>query len=141
MEEDERQLRPDVRFTLDKIRVNEGEDYNLEEEQDGFVCHDCGWRSLTLPLNTDFSDNFTNDMCPECGAEEVENTLSSHISQITAIYNSVAVYDGFVPYQYLCDQFDPPQDRLDEAINHLITNREAYVVFEDGSPLVHITRE
>lgn len=134
-------LRPDVLFTINSQKLRESEDYDLEEEEDGFHCHECGWRSLSLPMGSD-SDNIMDAVCPECGAEGVENKLSTHVDEIKEIFEHADVDDTeFIPYSQFKENFDPPQARLDEALNHLATNESAYVVFEDGEALINISRE
>lgn len=133
-------LRPDLLYTMTRQRVHEDDEYDLEEEDDGFHCHNCGWRGVTLPMTED-SDDILKSICPECREEGVENKLSTHLDEIIDIHSSVDVDDGFVPYSHLANRFGPPQDRLDEALNHLITRDDAYVVFEDGTAQVHIDRD
>lgn len=131
-------MRPDILFTINNQMTVEPEGYDLEEEQDGFHCHECGWRSLTLPMGSD-SDNIMSAVCPECGEEGVENKLGTHCDEIQGIFeDSYADEDEFITYSYLAERFSAPQDRLDEALNHLITNRDVYVVFVDGEAQVNI---
>lgn len=140
MSASEESMRPDVLYTITTQRKRRDEDYDLEEEDDGFHCHECGWRSLSLPMNSD-SDNIMDSVCPECGAEGVENKLGSHIEEIEEIYEGVDVEDGFVPYSHFANHFEPPQARLDEALNHLLTRDDAWIVFEDGEAQINITRD
>lgn len=130
---------PDVLYTITK-QDRRREDYDLETEDLGFHCHECGWRNPTLPMNHD-SDNILDSVCPECGSKGVENKLTSHIDEIIDIISREYVKeDEFVPYSYLREQFEPPQARLDEALNHLLSRNDAYVVFDGGRPLISVTR-
>lgn len=136
----ERKLRPDVYFTIDKTRKHRDEDYDLIENDDGFHCHDCGWRSLSLPLESMNDAGF--DACPECGSKGVENKLTTHIEEVRTIFEEANLFkDEFVPYSHFAEEFEPPQDRLNEALNHLLTRDRAYVVFDKGETYIHITGE
>lgn len=137
-ETEEFQMRPDVLFTINNQIIVKPKDYDLEEEEDGFYCHECGWRSLTLPMNSD-SDNIMAAVCPECGEEGVENKLRTHCDEIQEIFaESYADEEEFVPYSYIAERFSAPQDRLDEALNHMLTNQDGYVVFDNGEAQINI---
>lgn len=129
------QLRPDVGYTI-KRTMSLGEDYDLEEEDDGFHCRDCDWRGVSVKVDLD--DDDLKSVCPNCGGTDVENKLSTHIEEIERIYSTVDTEDGFVPYSYFKKLFEPPKARLDDALNHLITRQDGYVVFEDGEPQIYV---
>lgn len=134
----EMQMRPDIVFTLNRKKFREMEDYDLEEEEDGFHCHSCGWRSVSYPMTN--QDNILSNVCPECGEDGVENKLTTQVNEIKEIYeNADKDETDFVPYKHFKKNFEPPQARLDEALNHLITNRSLHVVFHEGESLIHIS--
>lgn len=134
---DEPTMRPDVEYTIDHMKMAD-ESYDLAEEEDGFHCHECGWRALSLPM-TEGADGIFDTVCPECGEEGVENKLSTHVDSIKEIYEDCRTSpSSFVRYETIQERFDAPQDRLDEALNHLLTRNRAYVVFEKGEALINI---
>ena len=126
-------LRPDRQYTVERIISTCEDDYDLAEEEDGFHCRNCGWRNPTIPF-----EGFEEDCCPECGSTDVENKLSTHIDKVKEITEDI---DGFVSYSQIQEEFPAPNDRLDEALNHLLTRDDAYVVFSSGAPLVYIADE
>lgn len=140
MTDDEGELRPDLLHGILKTQEKrEDGEMDLETEQAGFYCTDCGWRGLSALMVLDDDDYFGSE-CPDCGSRDVTNTLTKHLEQIEEIYEGAEKLDyGFVPYSHFEAEFEPPRDRLDEALTYLQPD-QIYVVFDGGETLLHINR-
>lgn len=138
---EDRDIRPDVGYSITSSSDDFHRDYSHEElarEQKGFHCENCDWRALSFPV-TESPGDILDSICPECGEPEVTNLLTKHVNIIREKYENDD--RDWVPYSYFVRRFPGPQDRLDETLNHLISRKNAYVVFEDGWAMLYIEPE
>ena len=132
-ENTETNIRPDVLY---KLRNEIGQETTLstetiESEERGFSCNNCDWAATTIGLELE---------CPECGSEDYTTYLTQHIENVTQKYNELTTErNEFIEYEKLKNNSTAvPAERFDEAINHVLSADRAWIVFENGEPLISI---
>lgn len=127
-------IRPVVRFNIAAVSER------MDNDQGGFECHECGWTGVTLPLDP---DELGKDPCPECGAEGVENKLSTNINHAYECWKKLVEESEeytaeFVPYKQMEEQVEMGPGEFAACVNSLLVGRDAAVMFQGGEAVVNL---
>lgn len=98
----------------------------------GFDCHSCDWTGDGIPLEN-IIDGATVSVCPNCGAETVENRLSTVIETVRSSYSHLrSDTERFVLYDRFLDECNLDPGHVDAGVNYLLKHNSATVLFESG---------